>query len=186
MQTAWVVLVALGSLWAPAAGAAEPLYVFASNDMDPTMPTSQPEARWYHWLGTDPAVTHLETGLAIDAGEHADRGQRIEVTADAPIAAVQVKMKRIGAPGALCWQVGTAWGRDDLGSGEVAAGEIGTRYERFVTLPLRPAKARQVFVRLRAASGKCPDDYYGVYCTWAETPARKATIRAHDGTHSVG
>jgi hypothetical protein len=34
--------------------------VFASNDMDPTMPTSQPEARWYHWLGTDPAVPKSE------------------------------------------------------------------------------------------------------------------------------
>ena len=86
-------------------------YILQANDVDPTAPTSQPEGRWYHWLGCDPAVTHLETGIAVDAGQFAGRGQRIDVQWQAPIVAVQVKIKRIGQPGALCWEAGTAWGR---------------------------------------------------------------------------
>ena len=78
------------------ATASEPLYVLQVNDPDPTAPTSQPAGRWYHWLGVDPAVTHLETGVAVDAGPFAGRGQRIDVQEPAPVAAVQVKIKRIG------------------------------------------------------------------------------------------
>ncbi len=80
---------------APAAG---PLYILQANDLDLTAPSSQPVGRWYHWLGCDPAVTHLETGLAIDSAAMAGRGQRIELAAAAPVAAIQVKLKRIGRP----------------------------------------------------------------------------------------
>ena len=63
----------LGLFWswsacAWAAPAAAPWYVLQANDPDPTSPTSQPAGRWYHWLGCDPAVTHLETGLADRLG----------------------------------------------------------------------------------------------------------------------
>ena len=53
--------------------AASPLYVLQSNDVDPSAPTSQPNGRWYHWIGVDPVVTHLETGIAVDAGSYAGR-----------------------------------------------------------------------------------------------------------------
>ena len=53
-----------------------------------------------------------------------------------PLAAVQVKVKRIGHPGALVWQAGTAPGKDDLGRGEVPPERFSVQYEHFVTLPL--------------------------------------------------
>ena len=109
------------SAWAWAASVTPPLYILQANDQDPTAPTSQPSGRWYHWLGCDPAVTHLETGLAIDSAAMAGRGQRIRLAAAAPVAAIQVKVKRIGRPGPLCWEAGTAWGRDDLGHGQIPA-----------------------------------------------------------------
>ena len=169
-----------------AAPAATPLYVLQANDPDPTAPTSQPGGRWYHWLGCDPAVTHLETGLAIDAAAMAGRGQRIGVTGAAPVAAIQVKLKRIGQPGPLCWQAGTAWGRDDLGHGQIPADRLAVHYERFVTLPIRPARTPIIFLQLRAASGRCPDDYYAVYCTWSENHPQKVLVSAYDGKHEVG
>jgi len=164
----------------------EPGSILQSNDIDPTMPSSQPGGRWYHWLSSDPAITHLETGLAIDSDRFAGRGQRIDLMTDTPITAVQVKMKRIGKPGPLRWQIGTAWDRDDLGAGETPADQIGCYYERWITFPIRPAQAKRVFVRLRSAAGQCPDDYYAVYCTWSASPAEKATIHAYDGIRKVG
>jgi len=176
----WVVLASVG------VASDEPLYVAQSNDMDPTLPTSQPGGRWYHWLSTDPAVTHLETGLAIDSDEFAGRGQRIDMAVDVPISAVQIKMKRIGSPGPLQWQIGSAWDRKDLGQGEVPAERIRVHYEHFVTLPIRPTRTKPLFVRLRATSGNCPDDYYAVYCTWAQAPAEKTEIRAYEGIRKIG
>lgn len=181
--------------WAAGAGAGQrPLYVLQANDPDPTSPTSQPASRWYHWLGADPAVTHLETGLAIDAGPLAGRGQRIDVAQRAPITAVQVKIKRIGRPGALVWQAGTAWGRNDLGHGEVPADGLSPYYEHFVTLPLTDPAAGQpasqmpgeIFLCLRAASGLCPADYYAVYCTWKENHPELAHVNSYTGPHEVG
>lgn len=161
-------------------------YILQTNDIDPTAPTSQPGGRWYHWIGVDPAVTHLETAVAIDGGNFAQRGQRITVRRPAPVVAVQVKIKRIGNPGRLQWQAGTTWGAADLGSGEVLADSISRYYERFVTLWLRPAQPKAVFLRLSADSGKCPDNYYAVYCTWRETHPKKAKVNAYDGPHEVG
>src|SRR5512135_407876 len=86
----------------------EELFILQANDVDPSAPTSQPTGRWYHWLGVDPAVTHLETAVAVDAAAYAGRGQRIEVRQPAKLAAAQVKIKRIGRPGPLVWQAGTA------------------------------------------------------------------------------
>ena len=70
----------------------EGLYILQANDIDPSAPSSQPNGRWYHWIGADPAVTHLETAVAVDAGAYAGRGQRIDVLRPAPLAAVQVKV----------------------------------------------------------------------------------------------
>ena len=165
---------------------AAPLYILQANDPDPTSPTSQPAGRWYHWLGCDPAVTHLETGLAVDAAAMAGRGQRIRLASAAAVAAIQVKVKRIGQPGPLCWEAGTAWGRDDLGHGQVAAHHVPVHYERFVTLAIRPTHAPLVFLRLRAATGRAPDDYYAVYCTWRENHPQKVLVNAYDGKHAVG
>ncbi|NOX53965.1 MAG: hypothetical protein GXP27_05895, partial [Planctomycetes bacterium] len=142
--------------------------------------------RWYHWTGVDPAVTHLETGLAVDAHRFAGRGQRIDLTTDAPIMAVQVKVKRIGRPGALLWEVGTRWGQRDLGSGRVAAEKVCADYEHFVTLPIKPCRPKRLFVRLRAESGRCPDDYYAVYCRWSEVPRDRMVIHTYTGTEEVG
>jgi hypothetical protein len=171
-------------VWAVSATA--PLYILQANDLDPTAPTSQPAGRWYHWLGCDPAVTHLETGLAIDSAAMAGRGQRIRLATAAHVAAIQVKVKRIGQPGALCWEAGTAWGRGDLGHGQIAAKSVAVQYERFVTLSIRPVETPVVFLRLRAASGRCPDDYYAVYCTWRENHPQKVLVNAYDGKHEVG
>ena len=172
-------------LLAPGAEAGA-LSVLQSNDVDPTTPSSQPGGRWYHWIGTDAAVTHLETGLAIDAGRHAGRGQRIAVAADAPAVAVQIKLKRIGNPGALRWEAGTAWGKDDLGKGEIPADSVRRTYEHFVTARIKPVRAREIFLRLRARSGECPDDYYAVYCTWRKSHGERATVRSYAGVHRVG
>ena len=181
-----VFLLAALLLGAAAVAGGEPLYVAQSNDVDPTSPSSQVGTRWYHWLGVDPAVTHLETGLAVDAAEYAGRGQQIDATADAPITALQIKVKRIGSPGPLAWEAGTAWDRSDLGTGQVAAESVGVNYEHFVTFNIRPTRSKQIFVRLKAASGRCPDDYYAVYCTWAETPEELTTLHTYTGTHQVG
>ena len=183
----WVLAVVLFCAIAAACQAmgVEP-FILQSNDVDPTAPTSQPIGRWYHWLGADPAVTHLETGVAVDAGAYAGRGQRIDVRQPAPLAAVQVKVKRIGHPGALIWLAGTAPGKDDLGRGEVPPERFSVQYEHFVTLPLSGAAPSQVFLRLRAASGRCPDDYYAVYCTWRENDPRKAKINCYTGPGEVG
>jgi hypothetical protein len=178
-------LVVLAILYTGAVAGETPQYVVQSNDMDPTMPTSQPGGRWYHWLGTDPAITHLETGMAIDADQFGGRGQRIDVAADVPICAVQVKMKRIGQPGPMRWQAGTAWGQSDLGHGEVPAEQVRIHYEHLITLPIQPTRVKQIFIRLRAASGRCPDDYYAVYCTWAQAPAEKAEVNSYEGIHKV-
>ena len=169
-----------------AASVTPPLYILQANDQDPTAPTSQPSGRWYHWLGCDPAVTHLETGLAIDSAAMAGRGQRIRLAAAAPVAAIQVKLETDRAAGRLCWEVGTAWGRDDLGHGQIPAKSVAVQYERLVTLAIRPVEAPVVFLRLRAASGRCPDDYYAVYCTWHENHPQKVLVNAYDGQHEVG
>lgn len=161
-------------------------YILQANDVDPTAPTSQPEGRWYHWLGCDPAVTHLETGIAVDAGQFSGRGQRIDVQRSAPIVAVQVKIKKIGQPGALCWEAGTTWGCDDLGKGKVPANSIHASYEHFVTLPLKSTRARSVYLRLRAASGQCPADYYVIYCTWKQNHPKKVEVQGHSGPREVG
>ena len=140
--------------WAACAGAApaaRPLYILQANDLDPTAPSSQPAGRWYHWLGCDPAVTHLETGLAIDSAAMAGRGQRIELAVAAPVAAIQVKLKRIGRPGALCWEAGTARGRADLGRGQIPPERVAIHYERFLTLAIQPARTPVIFLRIRAA-----------------------------------
>ena len=55
--------------WAAAAPGGD-LYILQDNDVDPTAPSSQVGGRWYHWMGVDPVVTHLETGMAIDAGAY--------------------------------------------------------------------------------------------------------------------
>lgn len=164
----------------------EGLHILQANDLDPTAPTSQPNGRWYHWLGVDPAVTHLETAVAVDAKTFAGRGQRIDVPRPATLAAVQVKVKRIGRPGALVWQAGTALGKDDLGKGEVAPEKFSLQYEHFVTLPLQAKAPSTVYLRLSAASGQCPHDYYAVYCTWRENDPRKAKINCYTGHHEVG
>ena len=163
--------------WSWAASNTPPLYILQANDQDPTSPTSQPSGRWYHWLGCDPAVTHLETGLAIDSAALAGLGQRIRLATAAPVAAIQVKVKRIGQPGRLCWGAGTAWGRDDLGHGQIPAQSVPVQFERFVTLAIRPVETPVVFLRLRAVSGRCPDDYYAVYCTWRQPSAKSAGQR---------
>jgi hypothetical protein len=159
------------------------LYILQANDIDPTSPTSQPEGRWYHWLGCDPAITHLETGIAIDSGQYAGRGQRITVGQPSPIHAVQVKIKRIGQPGPLCWEAGTAWGRNDLGTGQIAASSIHANYEHFVTLPLQSRPTPTIYLRLRAASGQCPADYYAVYATWKEDHSQTAKAHGRKGSH---
>ena len=69
----WLVGIGAASFAGRAAEPTSPLYISQSNDADPTAPTSQPGGRWYHWLGSDPAVTHLETGLAVDAQKFAGR-----------------------------------------------------------------------------------------------------------------
>jgi hypothetical protein len=162
------------------------LFILQANDIDPTAPTSQPTGRWYHWLGVDPAVTHLETAVAVDAESYAGRGQRIDVRRPAPLTAVQLKVKRIGRPGPLRWQAGTAPGKDDLGRGEVPPQQVGVQYERFVTLPVRGTAPAMVFLRLSAAAGRCPDDYYAVYCTWRENDPRTAKIDGYMGHDRVG
>ena len=182
----WLVGIGAASFAGRAAEPTSPLYISQSNDADPTAPTSQPGGRWYHWLGSDPAVTHLETGLAVDAQKFAGRGQRIALRHPVPVVAVQVKVKRIGVPGPLRWEAGTAWGQDDLGRGEIPAADVSCNYEHFVTCPLRTATVNTVFLRLRAASGRCPDDYYAVYCTWKESHPEKATVHAYDGVKEVG
>lgn len=185
IRLAAIVLMVSAMLQAGAAGD-EPLYVAQSSDVDPTSPTSQPGGRWYHWSGADAAVTHLETGLAVDSGEFAGRGQQIDVVADVPITAIQIKLKRIGNPGELLWEAGSARGQGDLGSGRIAPGSVSVNYEHFVTLTIHPAAAKQIFVRLKAASGRCPDDYYAIYCTWARMPKEKTTIHSYTGAHEVG
>ena len=170
-----------------ARGAArEELYILQANDIDPTAPTSQPNGRWYHWRGAFPAVTLLERAVAVDAGDCAGRGQRIDVRRAAPLAAVQVKVKRIGRPGPLVWQAGTAPGQSDLGQGRVAPETFSVQFEQFVTLPLRPLAASTVYLRLTAASGRRPDDYYAVYCTWRENDPRTAKINCYTGHSEVG
>lgn len=183
----WMALLWCAAL-SPAVGGDGPsLYVLQVNAPDPTAPSSQPGGRWYHWLGVDPAVTHLETGFAIDADRFAGRGQRIEVRTKAPVTAVQVKVKRIGQPGALRWEAGTAWGRHDLGKGEIPAARVHVTYEHFVTLSMqRPASADTIYLQFKAASGRCPDDYYAIYCTWAETHPEKVRVNGYDGPHDVG
>lgn len=165
--------------------ASQDLYILQVNDVDPTAPTSQPNGRWYHWIGADPAVTHLETAVAVDAATYAGRGQRIEVRRPAPLAAVQVKIKRIGSPGPLRWQAGSAPGKSDLGQGQVPPEKFSVQYERFVTLALQPASPSAVYLRLSATSGQCPDDYYAVYCTWRENDPRKAKINCYTGHHEL-
>lgn len=166
--------------------ATEGLWIVQSNDVDPTAPTSQPHGRWYHWIGADPAVTHLETAVAVDAGEYSGQGQRIDVRSTASLAAVQVKIKRIGHPGPLVWQAGSAFGKADLGKGELSPERCSVHYEHFVTLPLQPASPPTVYLRLSAASGRCPDDYYAVYCTWRENDPRKAPIDCYTGRSALG
>jgi hypothetical protein len=161
------------------------LYILQSNDFDPTDVSSQPRGRFYHWLGADAVVTHLETGLAVDSLEFAGRGQRIDVRERSPITAVQVKMKRLGRPGELRWRVGSRPGAADLGRGKVVAEAISANYEHFVTLRLPSFRANRLYLWLEAASGRCPDDYYAVYCTWSEAPAEQATINAYDGVRRV-
>ena len=75
----------------------------------------------------------------------AGRGQRIRLASAAPVAAIQVKVKRIGQPGPLCWEAGTAWDRNDLGQGQIAANRVPVQYERFVTFAIRPARTRSSF-----------------------------------------
>jgi hypothetical protein len=162
------------------------LFILQANDVDPTAPTSQPNGRWYHWLGVDPVVTHLETGVAVDSGVFAGRGQRIDVRQPAKLAAAQVKIKRIGKPGPLLWQAGTALGKNDLGKGKVPPEQFSVQYEHFVTLPLKAVAASVVYLRLSAASGRCPEDYYAVYCTWRENDPRKAKINCYTGHEEVG
>lgn len=162
------------------------LFILQANDVDPTAPTSQPTGRWYHWLGVDSAVTHLEAAVAVDAGSFAGRGQRIDVRQPARLAAAQVKIKRIGNPGSLLWQAGTALGKNDLGKGKVPPEQFSVQYEHFVTLPLKAVAAPVVYLRLSAASGRCPEDYYAVYCTWRENDPRKAKINCYTGHEEVG
>ena len=176
----------LGAAGALAAGPGVKGFILQANDVDPTAPTSQPNGRWYHWLGADPAVTHLETAIAVDWDRYAGRGQRIDVAEGAPLSALQVKIKRIGRPGPLVWQAGTARDKDDLGKGQVAPEQFSVQYEHFVTLPLAGVSAKTVYVRLRAAAGRCPDDYYAVYCTWRENDPRKAKVNCYTGMHEVG
>lgn len=166
--------------------ASDELLILQANDIDPTAPTSQPNGRWYHWIGADPAVTHLETAVAVDAGAYASRGQRIDVRQAAPLAAVQVKIKRIGHPGPLVWQAGTAPGKNDLGNGRVSPEKFSVQYEHFITLPVQAASPSVVYLRLSAASGECPHDYYAVYCTWRENDPRKAKINCYTGHHELG
>ncbi|NUQ65810.1 MAG: hypothetical protein HUU20_25375, partial [Pirellulales bacterium] len=166
--------------------AEEPLFVVQSNDIDPTTPSSQAGNRWYHWIGVDPVVSHLETGLAIDSDQFAGRGQRMDVQTDAPISAVQLKVKRIGNPGPLRWEMGSGWGKADLGSGRVSPQAAGVQYERFVTLAVQPAPVKQIFLRLKADSGRCPDDYYAVYCTWSKTPDEQTVLRSYIGVQQTG
>ncbi|MFH1268494.1 MAG: hypothetical protein ABIK89_22455 [Planctomycetota bacterium] len=179
-------LLAAVLLEATALAAEGPLYVLQSNDVDPTSPSSQVGTRWYHWSGCDSAITHLETGLAVDAAEFSGRGQRIDVAADAPSTAIQIKVKRIGNPGPLSWQAGTAWDGNDLGTGRVRAESVGVNYEHFITLDVPPSRAKQIFVQLKADSGRCPDDYYAIYCTWATAPDEQTTIHSYTGSHQVG
>ncbi|MBI5394247.1 MAG: hypothetical protein HZA91_03025 [Verrucomicrobia bacterium] len=162
------------------------LLILQANDIDPSAPTSQPTGRWYHWMGVDSAVTHLETAVAVDAGSFAGRGQRIDVRQPAKLAAAQVKIKRIGRPGPLLWQAGTAPGKDDLGNGQVPPEKFSVNYEQFVTLPLAASAPTAVYLRLSAASGRCPEDYYAVYCTWRENDPRKAKINCYTGPDELG
>jgi hypothetical protein len=195
-------LLLLAPAGAPASGG-DPLaglFILQANEPDPTAPTSQPTGRWYHWLGCDPAVTHLETGIAVDAGQFAGRGQRFTLREPAGVAALEVKIKRIGQPGALVWEAGTAWGRRDLGRGEVPAREVSVNFEQFVAFPLQagpgvtspvpggpaPVRTPQIFLRLRAASGRCPDDYYAVYATWKENHPGKVRVNSYAGPQEVG
>ncbi len=183
----WLTLVFLLGIAGTAHGATSgELFILQANDIDPTAPTSQPAGRWYHWMGADPVVTHLETAVAVDAGSYAGRGQRIEVRQPAKLAAAQVKIKRIGRPGLLVWQAGTAPGKDDLGKGQVPPEQCSVNYEHFVSLPLSPLAPSVVYLRLSAASGRCPEDYYAVYCTWRENDPRKAKINCYTGPAEVG
>ncbi|MBI3920609.1 MAG: hypothetical protein HY318_04240 [Armatimonadetes bacterium] len=161
------------------------LYLLQSNDMDPTTPTSQMDGRWNHWLAVDSVVTHLETGIAVDSAEFAGRGQRIVVKEKSPVTAVQVKMKRIGHPGALRWEVGREWGRADLGRGVVPSSQVNPNYEHFVTLKLKPCRTDTLYLRLTAASGHCPQDYYVVYCTWREPHPEPVEINAYYGRRKL-
>lgn len=164
----------------------EGLFILQANDVDPTAPTSQPAGRWYHWIGADPAVTHLETAVAVDSGAYTGRGQRIEIQRTAALAAAQVKIKRIGRPGPLLWEAGTALGKNDLGKGQMPPEKFSVQYEHFITLPLKPAAPSAVYLRLSAASGECPKDYYAVYCTWRENDPRKAKINCYTGHSELG
>ena len=168
------------------AAASDGLYVLQANDCDPTAPTSQPIHRMYHWLGADPAVTHLEAAVAVDSADYAGRGERIDVRGTAPLAALQVKIKRIGHPGPFLWQAGTVPGERNLGHGRVPPDKFSVQYEHFVTLPLQPVVSSTVYLRLSAASGRCPDDYYAVYCTWRENDPRQAKINCYTGHHQFG
>jgi hypothetical protein len=86
----------------------------------------------------------------------------------------------------LVWRAGTAPGQDDLGKGQVPPEKFSVNYEHFVTLPLTPAAPSVVYLRLSAASGRCPEDYYAVYCTWRENDPRKAKINCYTGHDEIG
>ncbi|MBM3889516.1 MAG: hypothetical protein FJ388_10360 [Verrucomicrobia bacterium] len=96
-----------------------------------------------------------------------------------------MKIKRIGRPGPLVWQAGSALGKDDLGKGQVPPEKFSVNYEHFVTLPLAAAAPQVVYLRLSAASGRCPEDYYAVYCTWRENDPRKAKLNCYTGPAEI-
>jgi hypothetical protein len=171
--------------WAAAVPGGE-LYILQDNDVDPTAPSSQVGGRWYHWMGVDPVVTHLETGMAIDAGAYRGVGQRIDVPRPAALWAIEIKLKRIGWPGPLVWQAGSAPGKDDLGSGQVPAERVSGQYEHFVRLRLEPRRPPAIYLKLGAITGQCPQDYYAAYCTWRTNDPRKARIDCYTGTSEVG
>jgi len=44
----------------------------------------------------------------------------------------------------------------------------------------------EVYLQFHAASGRCPDDYYAVYCTWQENDPRLAKINTYTGVAEIG